>query len=42
METTFIIYKDIISSNGTKKEDQVTLDRSTEFVLNVLSIGIYW
>ena len=32
METAFIMYYDIISSNGTiKKEGQVTMDRSPEF-----------
>ena len=31
MEISFIVYYDIISSNGIIKEDQVTMDRSTEF-----------
>ena len=32
METAFIMYYDIISSNAIiKKEDKVTLDRSPEF-----------
>ena len=31
METAFIMYYDIISSNDIIKMDQVTLDRSPEF-----------
>ena len=31
METSFVMYYDIISSNGIIKEDQVTMDRSPEF-----------
>ena len=31
METEFIMYYDIISSNDIIKEDQVTLDHSPEF-----------
>ena len=31
MDTTFIMYYDIISSNDIIKKDQVTLDRSPEF-----------
>ena len=42
METSFIMYYDIISSNGIMNRGPCDPDRSPEFVLNVLSIGIYW
>ena len=37
METAFIMYYDIISSNDIIKEDQVSLDRSSEFCLKRLN-----